>query len=70
MDNQALDNKNNQLAALFKLIDEEIMLDFEEISIWKSSAYYRNTKFAKENIKYAEDDIKFMSELKKKLNIH
>jgi hypothetical protein len=51
---------------LFKLIHESIKLDFEEISIWKSSKL-RNTNFSNENILIANNSIKNIVEIDKKL---
>jgi hypothetical protein len=50
-----------------KKIDACIMLDIENIKIWKQSPN-RNTRFARESIEYSMLGIKFMSELKTKIN--
>lgn len=54
---------------LSKLINMAITLDFEEISIWKSSSK-RNSKFAKDNISMATKSISEISEINKTLCSH
>lgn len=54
---------------LSQLINMAITLDFEEISIWKSSPK-RNSKFAKDNISMANKSISEISEINKKLYSH
>lgn len=48
-------------------IEDCIMLDIENIKIWKQSPN-RNTRFARECIEYSMSGIKFMSELKTKIS--
>lgn len=55
-----------QKMRLTKLIDQSIMLDFEEISIWKQIRT-RNSEFAKNNVLQANESIKVLAHIKTKL---
>lgn len=51
---------------LFRMIDNCIKADFEEINYWKISRL-RNTEFAKQNIEIANRSIRTLSEIRNKL---
>lgn len=55
-----------QKMRLTKLIDQAVMLDFEEISIWKQIRT-RNSEFAKNNVLQANESIKMLAHIKTKL---
>jgi len=58
--------ENQSKARLSELADQAIILDLQEIDMWKRSTH-RNTAFAKQNVKLAEMSLKNIVEQQKRL---